>query len=78
MPGLRKFVLILITAGFVSLPGSAAAAGDVTGLTVRNVAAAQYVPGTDNRNHIEYDLMITNGMQTAASTDLTQMFPGPP
>ncbi|MBK5231608.1 MAG: M23 family metallopeptidase [Thermoleophilia bacterium] len=35
-------------------------------MTVRNVSPARYFPGTDNRNHVEYNLVITNGLQTEA------------
>ena len=47
---------------------SAAASGgnEITGLTVRDAGPARYFPGTDNRTHVEYDLVITNGLQTDA------------
>jgi hypothetical protein len=48
--------------------GTAEPAGaEVTGLSVQATGAARYVPATDGRTHIEYDLITTNALQPEAT-----------
>lgn len=57
---------LFAVASLVALPGVSTAA-NVTGLTVRNIDHARYVPGSDGCNHVEYNLLVTNGAQTEAT-----------
>jgi Peptidase family M23 len=44
--------------------GSGADAADTTAIAVRAVGPPRYVPADDGRTHLEYDLVITNGVPT--------------
>lgn len=63
----RLSLVISITSLCVCLLPGVSPAADVTGLTVRNVDTVRYVPATDGRKHLEFDLLITNGAQTEAT-----------
>jgi hypothetical protein len=55
-------VCIAATASFAAADGG----NEITGLTVQDAGSAHYFPGTDGRTHVEYDLVITNGLHTEA------------
>lgn len=59
------FVVVGVCGAVCSSP-AAAGGNKITGLTVHNVSPARYFPGTDGRTHVDYDLVITNGLQTEA------------
>ena len=53
--------------GVLSSSAVADGGNGITGLTVRNVAPARYFPATDDRNHVEFDLVVTNALRTDAT-----------
>ncbi|MGK2954056.1 MAG: M23 family metallopeptidase [Solirubrobacterales bacterium] len=66
---IKLLFMMLVAVGICGTacsPAFASGGNGITGLTVRNVSKARYFPGTDGRTHVEYNLVITNGLQTDA------------